>query len=331
MNMTQIAQLAGVSQATVSRVLNGSRAVSRAKREHVLKIVQESGLAIRGVPQDTNKIKIGITSWEDDAVNPGILLRKYKSLARTAETNDLVLLKNNISAEELSFAIRHDKLNGLLLVGHSSKNAEIDELLNTIPHVWLNSHQSSKISMVLAGNEAAGRMAADYLTKKKCQHPAVLLVPSDNPGLASRISGFRFEFFASNRDSKVISMNNSMPNFESLDNNELESYLSQVVMDCFASQIDGIFIPDDLLTTLLYRVWSRIKKDNNKLPVIISCNNESEYLVGLYPRPATIDLAPELTAKMALEQLIHIIQGEQLDEKVTIMIRPELIPGENDM
>jgi LacI family transcriptional regulator len=50
MDMRDIAKLAGVSSATVSRVINGSNLVRPATAEHVLKVIQDANFVPNGAP-----------------------------------------------------------------------------------------------------------------------------------------------------------------------------------------------------------------------------------------------------------------------------------------
>ena len=62
---------------------------------------------------------------------------------------------------------------------------------------------------------------------------------------------------------------------------------------------------------------------------MVTCNQGEGYLTGLYPRPATIDLGPELLARFALEQLMAEISGEaEKGKRISVIINPRLIPGD---
>ncbi len=329
MTMTEIAQKAGVSQATVSRVLSNSGAVTSKKREAVLRIAEEAGYRVRSNGSGNQAGAIGIMMLDTSFANPSIMMRKIESVAAALDSDcGIVLLSSSTPAGILRSSLRKNQVRGLLLIGHRCHDPELRTVIRSLPHVWLNSHQAGDQNMVLGGNEAAGRLAADYLVNRhKCRTVAVLSLHSANPGFSSRIAGFRFELFAATRECITLGTRPA-ESFESLAEDELEHLLDDAITPETIHLIDGLFIPDDRVTAIFHRLMRRRNVAATLLPLLVSCNNESEFLTGLFPRPATIDLAPELTAKAALGELLRRLKGEKIDEKIAIVVRPELIEGE---
>ena len=58
--------------------------------------------------------------------------------------------------------------------------------------------------------------------------------------------------------------------------------------------------------------------------------NETPYLANLHPRPATIDLGPEVTGRRAVEQLLWRIRHGTESRRVQVIVEPVLVPGELD-
>ncbi len=329
MNMTEIARKAGVSQSTVSRVLSNSGAVAPEKREKVLRIAEAAGYRVRPGSTANPAGAIGVMMLDSSFANPSIVMRKIESVAATLESDcGILLLSSSTPIGILRSNLRKNQVRGLLLLGHRCQDPELRTVIRSLPHLWLNSHQAGDQHMVLGGNEAAGRLAADYLINRRdCRKTAVLSLHSDNPGFGSRIAGFRFELFTAMRECIALNTRNT-ESFESLSDDELERFLDEAVTPETVQLIDGLFIPDDRVTAIFHRLMRKRNVAATLLPELVSCNNESEFLTGLFPRPATIDLAPELTAKAALGELLRRIKGEPVDEKIAIVVRPELIEGD---
>ena len=54
-----------------------------------------------------------------------------------------------------------------------------------------------------------------------------------------------------------------------------------------------------------------------------------EYLAGLYPRPASIDLGNRMLAELALDELLRRISGAPgRADHVAVIATPQLVPGE---
>ena len=62
---------------------------------------------------------------------------------------------------------------------------------------------------------------------------------------------------------------------------------------------------------------------------IIGCDNEQVALIGLNPRPATIDVGADTMGQQAVELLLWRINNPDEDKRVQMSVIPELIPGEN--
>ena len=324
MTTTEIAKIAGVSQATVSRVLNGNGNVSIKKRESVLK-------ALNKVKTKHHKFSVF-----QESKTIGLLMlipifdpEKYNSIAENLPENySLFLIPGTVKVSELRRIFNSKKISGLLVNGPRCQNQELMDYLDEVPSAWLNSHNEHEQSTVFTGNEAAGRLAARYLMDQGCKKLGIIDLKSYNPSYAVRFEGFRYEAFAKERDVSVSVCSEAEKPFEELTDAEIEKDISEVALSNQLLECDGIFCPDDRVTAILYKVFQK-----NCIPIkgerkIISCNNDSQYLTGLYPRPATIDLAAGLTAKLALKKLIKQINNNILEDKMTILVRPELIPGE---
>ncbi|MDD5727491.1 MAG: hypothetical protein PHV59_02905 [Victivallales bacterium] len=194
----------------------------------------------------------------------------------------------------------------------------------------MNSHKSDGSGKnILMGNEMAGRLAGRYLIENHCVNSAVLLPPTLNPGLASRIEGFRFEFFANKYSCNEleIPIRAQQKELEICTDESLENAMEAMLSEERFQQYDGIFSPEERLTAFLYRALQ--KRRVKKWPLIISCNYTSEYLAGLYPRPATIDMGQRMLAELAIKELLHRISGaSKRDDNIAVITTPKLVPGD---
>ncbi|PWM75343.1 LacI family DNA-binding transcriptional regulator [Victivallis vadensis] len=331
MTIADIAREAGVSQATVSRVLNGHDSVVPEKREAVLRIVRETGFRQRAmVPKSAEPRNIGMVMLEFPMANPGIVLNKYENvLSSLGNEFSLVMLPSGIGGAALREAIRSRELCGLIMHGHRCPDAEFEEVLGEIPHLWLNSRQGdNRDSLIFPNNEYAGRLAAGYLLKqKKCAVPALLTFPSRNPGMESRFSGFRFAAFEAGVPCRQLALA-ECGDFETLDDRTLEGCIDRAMTPEALAGVDGLFIADDRLTALACRIFGRRNVPPDERPALVSCDNDPQLLMGLYPRPATIDLGPGMASLAIRTFLSRIDGGAEVDRNIAIFARPELIPGE---
>ena len=330
-----IAQEAGVSPATVSRILNGSAGVSREKRDSVLKILKEAGLSApvkRSGKKRLTRGTIGVILLPGSEHDPGVILRKLSAVsAKLPRFWDLSLLSPEIIPHDLTARHLRGDLAGLLLIGHDAESTGINDVLDRIPHVWLNSYRSSGgAPSILMGNEFAGRIAARHLLLKDCKAPVCLAIPSANPGFNARLDGFRFEYFARAGKKSFTMLELPLPEGETLEGCQdliLEQALEKKKILEKLLKSDGIFSPEDRLTAFLHRVLQ--KAGVKKFPEIISCNRNPAYLAGLYPRPASIDLGAATGAELGIDELFRRISGgDSRADDVAVIAAPQLVPGE---
>lgn len=323
----EIAAAAGVSPATVSRVVNGSGGVAPEKREKILAELERAGGPRRSRSARPRGETVGMMLLPGSEGDPRVIVNKLAALAeRLPHRWNLQLLPAGILPLELESRHLHGELAGVILAGHGGGSPELADVLTRIPHVWLNSHRLREGGhSVLMGNEFAGRIAARYLLDSGCRNCMVLTAPSINPGFASRIEGFRFEFFSRERDCGRIELHPPRE-FELCSPAELEPHL-RASLAGMAPFPDGLFSPEERLTALLHRTLSRLRPE--RWPRIISCNYTPEYLAGLYPRPASIDLGARMLAELALEELRRRISGAAgRADHVAVIATPELVPGD---
>jgi DNA-binding LacI/PurR family transcriptional regulator len=336
LTMKDVAAKAGVSAATVSRVVNGNENVSPEKREKVMKILSASlGCGVIGKKKRAPVKYVGFLMLPGSGSDMRSISKKILTVAECLPRKfALIIFPRNITPTELESKFLRGTLSGLLLSGHYIGDQRL--LLNAldkIPHVWLNSYQIFQNEpVVLMGNEYAGKLAANYLADLHCRRPAVLRLKNANPGLSARIAGFQANCFLKKLPFCEISLilPERKPDAESLLPNSAD--IEKSIENAFEKNAknpfpDGFFSPEEELTPFLYRYF--LKKRIKKIPPVISCNHIPEYLAGLYPRPASIDLHPETLARLAIDELMLRINGGQpRPDNVAVVIQPQLVPGE---
>ncbi len=329
--LVDVAVRAGVSVSTVSRVINGSAVVSSEKRERVLSLIEKEKLRFRVRPKKSRWETLGILLLDGVELNPRVLVTKlYSILEKLPHRINLQILPLGIHAPELEARYFRGELRGIFILGHGGCSQELLHSLQRMPHVWLNSHfLNQETETVLLGNEFAGRLAARYLLEHHCRRPAVLCCSSINPGFKARIDGFRFECFS--RSVHCVEIPLELPEgcrgLEYCPAVQVDEHLAALQKAGRFLRLDGIFTPEDRLTALLHCCFRRFHVRH--MPRLVSCNYTPEYLDGLYPRPASIDLGARTLVDLALEELLRqIAGGERTSGARSIIAPPELIPGD---
>jgi DNA-binding LacI/PurR family transcriptional regulator len=92
----------------------------------------------------------------------------------------------------------------------------------------------------------------------------------------------------------------------------------------------GVFVPGDSVTAMVCRALAerglRIGRDLS----LVSCNNETPLLSGLYPTPTTIDIHAESVGRRAVDQLAwRLIHDDAVG--LDVGVEPALVEGASVM
>jgi DNA-binding LacI/PurR family transcriptional regulator len=92
----------------------------------------------------------------------------------------------------------------------------------------------------------------------------------------------------------------------------------------------GLFVPNDTATAVAHRVLIRRGIRPGKDIDIISCNNDNSSLIGLDPRPASIDLRPDIIGERAVDQLMRAIHNPFGPVRANLLVEPRLVTPDDE-
>ena len=192
-----VAATAGVSPATVSRVLNGKQDVGAELRSRVLAVVSELGYRPNGparslrtraamvlglvISDITNSFFTAVVRGvEDRAQQAGysvVLANADEDLAKEAGYLDIA------AAEHMA---------GVLLSPASSRSTRIDVLREQgIPAVAIDRRLNAAVDSVTVNNHRAAREATEHLIGQGCRRVGFVAGPVQTTTGASRLAGYR--------------------------------------------------------------------------------------------------------------------------------------------
>ena len=338
--ISKIAAEAGVSLATVSRVLNRRPGVSPELEEAVQSAIRRNG----GDPieqcrpaSDVRKLRYGTVALlllaEDCFLTYSSVAQKsFHGVICAAKKNHLACVYSIVSScDELPPVVRQRKVDGLILAGQTPDPALVEALAG-FPACWITSHSENGDS-ALAGNDRIARLALEYLTGRG--HRRLAYVNALPEITAIRTRGEYFQFFAGKAGIQTdfliasragIDLSAPEPDLEAL-----ERSLEALIAPCLtgSNRPTGLFVPMDFQTALLYRILPRFGLQPGRDLEIVSCDGEFTALAGLSPRPATIEIPGEAIGRQAVEQLLLRLTGsERNPHRIDIVIEPRLVPGD---
>ena len=207
LSLKEIADLAGVSQATASRVINHSRGVRPLSRTKV-----ESVLAQHTYAPDPRAVSLarGDEAW------PSVVI----TLPRTLTPHFLAVLdgvREGFSGKKVHLVIREEEANqtawrdsllasgpaGFLVLCRGLSQAERDYYhTRRIPYAILDFESKGQPCLVM-NNHKGGEIAADYLFNKGVRRPYYI----GTPGIREGVQNSRWQGFSGYYESKGLSVN----------------------------------------------------------------------------------------------------------------------------
>ncbi|MCC6683055.1 MAG: LacI family DNA-binding transcriptional regulator [Phycisphaeraceae bacterium] len=330
--------------ATVSRVINGQGRVSHEREKLVRQAMSELGYEPpplnrrqgRRSLRRSRTLRTGIVTVVqlDDVYNytPGIFASFLRGIEQAASSYGMVVtIVHACDSTNLSPIIEQQQADGYVLMGAHTPPGLMEKLRGK-PIIWSGSHHGHTGDVVLAGNYEIGRLAANYLLSRGHQHLAFLSAMDWYPAYPARAEAFAFTAQRKGATAHVIT--NRLPD-EGMDGMREMGMLRCAMEPLVARLLDlsprvaGLFLPNDLMTAVAYPLLQQRGVRPGRDIDIVSCNNDATYLVGLNPRPATIDIASELHGRRSVEQLLCRIKQPDDARPVEVAIKPVLIPPES--
>lgn len=196
LNSHDIARRAGVSQATVSRVLSGSPSVRQETRERVLDVVrqlnyQPNAFARAMKTQLSDTVGV-VVSRITNPIVPEILLHLANKL--NAAGRRMTVWNTDTDGEQgVVSAIRQRSIDGLIFTAANQQSEALDTALGAgLPAACINRHVNREGINQFAGMdfEGAGTIT-DYLVCAGRKRIAMINGPLDRSTLADREKGVR--------------------------------------------------------------------------------------------------------------------------------------------
>lgn len=196
--LEDVADVAGVSHQTVSRVINNHPNVSKATREKV-----EAAIAGLGYRRNTaarslvtrRSQTIGVLASELSQYGPANTLLGVEHAARNAGYFVSIAALREVSREAISDAVGHfldQAVDGIaVLVPHAETLQALDELNIPVPVVAVGSLGNSAVSGAMVDQRAGARLAVEHLIDQGHRRIAHVAGPPGWTDGAERAGGWR--------------------------------------------------------------------------------------------------------------------------------------------
>jgi len=344
-----VAKEAGVSTATVTRVLDGYKHVSEGAKIRVELALVKTGYNLqRRYKANGNHRK--------RANNVGfLLLQEDRDLLRLPVFSQLLLALDQVLAEEkmhlvishvsegepLPATVNSERMDAMLLFGRlTGVESPQWDLFN--PILLFESVAMSRIRFlgwadcITSDCVMGGRLAANYLLDRGHQRLGYLNPwPMHGP---LKLAGESFQDVVRQSGAEMVTLSPGESHKEELDTHDLlNPYRSWLVVKRMVEGLlalpsgdrpSGLYVANDEVTTLVYRSLAEHGVEAGRDIDIISRDNEEPFLATLSPRPASVDLNCEEIARQVVNRILYRLRYPMSPRGLRVLVPPKLAAGE---
>jgi DNA-binding LacI/PurR family transcriptional regulator len=244
----EVAARAGVSRSTVSRVVNGSTAVSPSALESVRRAIDElnfvpnraaRSLARRQthavafvVPEDTER-------FFGDPFFAAIVAGVNERIARSDYVLNVIIASDDPDDKATSY-LRSGSVDGAIIASHHTSDVFVARIAAALPVVYGGRpiEPAPTDRYVDVDNVGGGRIATEHLLTRGCRRLATITGPQNMAGGIDRLDGFRQALAAAGREAVAV---------EDGDFSEAGGAAAMRRILDAGTAVDGLFVASDLM------------------------------------------------------------------------------------
>ena len=323
-----VAEVAGVSRGTVSRVLNGGHYVSRGALESVQRAMAETGFVVNSsaralVTRRSGAVAVVLSEPQErlfEDPNFSVLVRACSQRLAEADLSMVLMIAGSAGERErVTRFARAGHVDGVLLVSTHAGDPIFDELEHSgVPTVACGKpleHESS-IPYVAADDRQGARQMVTYLRESGRERIATIAGPLDTSGGRDRLDGYRDVLGTTAPDAYIVAAREYT---QASGEEAMERLLGR------APDIDAVFVASDLLAAgalaVLRRTGRRVPED-----VAVGGFDDSQIAAATTPPLTTIRNPLEQVAAKMVELALRYIDKQTVE---SVLVPTELVRRES--
>ena len=316
-SIREVAKLAQVSPATVSRVINGTAKVDDEKRKRVLNVISETGFVPNEVARSLFKKSAKIIGLILPTIENPFFTQLASAIEQTADEYGyrLVLCNTNDQPEKERAAfsmLASMNADGIIL---TTNNEETYECVNQCPIPVVITDRGIETEAwagyIHSDHYEGGRLAAQHLIDCGCQNIVCIRGPMEISSARDRYEGYRSVCCEHHRQEQVIDCSYDF---------EQGLKVTETLIETFP-EVDGIIACNDMVAISVYKV---LHSKGIRVP-------EDVQLIGYDDIRLSVLMTPELTTiaqpvdKIGRKAAELIIRGNNHENPKEFIFEAKLI------
>lgn len=331
MTIKKIAEIAGVSNSTVSRSLNDSPLISDETKKTIKKIASQHDFHFnakaRGLRQGTSNT-IGIlypTLYDDSRYSTYIqlLLQNIKDELETRGHDSIIVNLHNkkTGISNVRRLIQQQKVDGFIFV-YASPDDEDMKLLSerSVPLVQVNSAAAGKavpgVDYYHTDNLAGGKMATEFLLQKGIDRILCITLLEKTQEIVDRVSGYKTAL-----EERGVSVTNDM--VVDCDCTFEAAYSMVVNNKEMMHRYGGVFVHADIMAL---GVVSGLKDIGFNVPSDVKVIGYDDAALSAYAKPklTTVHQPREEIARLCCARMAKLLMRE-VDGNECLPVEPYIV------
>lgn len=325
LTIQDVAQKAGVSKTTVSRILNGNYAqTSEETTRKVLETIRELDYRPNALAQGLKSMRTRVIGIMLSNLQNPFWMRVLEGVEDTCRSSQyhLMISNSNESAdleEEHVRGYQMRKVDGILVNPTMQNRSVFESLQDTeFPMVVLNRRlDKAGFHSIQMDNELGASLAVEHLVRLGRTRIAAFVYNNSRVSTwTDRIRGYR----------KAMERHGFGPDRISVVETEQDgaSVKEKTMALCRVNPPDAILSTNNMMTL---DILEGIKESGLRIPQDIALigYDETAWARHLEPPLTTVSQPAYEMGKLAAETLIKLIEGNRKPRAKTIMLRPELV------
>lgn len=318
--LEDVALVAGVSRATVSRVVNGGSRVApetmSAVRKAIARLDYEPNRAARAlVTRRTGAIAVIVPEGDERVFADPFFPQAYHGALQGFRDSDvqvvLVMAQPGDSAQRMVRYLESGHVDGAIIVSHHGPTLARALARTSQPVVFIGDPETPGVRYVDVDQATAARIATEHLIARGARRIGTITGPMDMAAATQRLHGFEEAMAAAGLDASL----RADGDFSVIGGGAAAVRLLSQVPD-----LDALFVANDLMALGAMRV---IKDAGRRVPadvMLVGFDNSAAALQTLPTLTTMTNPASEL-ARLAAEMLIEILAGGNPDSPVMLASR----------